>query len=640
MTARTLQIKRVARLPKFSGDDQLLLSPGVNVIVGEKDAGKTKWLRMLDYLMGSPDKPQDEFGEDLAIKYHSLQATIVIDHEEIRLERRWHEEGSKTKVFVNDEVADDFSQVFLEKLNIPILHFPKGNPFADRGWPVLSWRMLLRHIYRQERFWGDFAERQPPGEQHACLAQFLGVAEVLYPPQYGELIRRQKELGQLLAQKESYARLLHSITTGLLSQKEISVAVTEESIRASEERLAQELEALNARRTEIVEAILAKQKIQGDKRFEELQEHEQSLKSERMRLLAQRIAVSKRHKELMQYASVVDGELNRFERIKTSAPLLADLKVTQCPVCDQEVTPNENSDVCYLCGKLYIHDDDGTRTGVNRLQFEEDRVREEAQELRDLVENLGKEIQAIDTRVQEIDITLQQAEGDLAPARQLATTMIPPDLPLMDQRAGSIREQLQQLQRVRRALDLQRELEEKILALKNSEADLTRKINEQNPDVNFGQLSQTMEDGMNNYLNAINAGGQKRWDHGRISFTFRERDFQVRVKDRRWDTQIGATSQAIVLFAYHYALLSLVGAGNFNYPGLVIIDFPVQLVDGTSVADKENYLIEPFVKLCQKASTAKTQLVAAGRSFEGLVGAKRIVLAGRNQGRPGESKEA
>lgn len=108
MSSKTLVITRLRRLPMLSDADELPLQKGVNVIVGEKDVGKTTWLRKLDYLMGSLDKPEEEFGEDPANRYQSIQATMRIGDEEIELERRWHEAGNRTKVFANGDAIHDY----------------------------------------------------------------------------------------------------------------------------------------------------------------------------------------------------------------------------------------------------------------------------------------------------------------------------------------------------------------------------------------------------------------------------------------------------------------------------------------------------------------------------------------------------
>lgn len=79
-----------------------------------------------------------------------------------------------------------------------------------------------------------------------------------------------------------------------------------------------------------------------------------------------------------------------------------------------------------------------------------------------------------------------------------------------------------------------------------------------------------------------------------------------------------------MLLGYHYALMKLSGKAEYNYPGPVLIDFPMTLADGTSIANNENYLMDPFVALA--TTNAATQTIICGRAFKGLQGANRIRL--------------
>ncbi|HAL72732.1 MAG TPA: hypothetical protein DCP71_13280, partial [Verrucomicrobiales bacterium] len=190
MSAQNLRIIELRREPSTESNDTLVFEGGVNVVTGEKDAGKTVWLKMLDYLMADDAVPEDAFGAAVAAKYDSLHARFGIGNQEIKVERRWKEKGLKTKIFLNGESlnTDEFGRKLMEMLGIPLLRFPKGNPYEDRTWPELSLRMLFRHIYRQERFWTDFADKQPEVEQHACICQFMGAAAQVFPREYGELV--------------------------------------------------------------------------------------------------------------------------------------------------------------------------------------------------------------------------------------------------------------------------------------------------------------------------------------------------------------------------------------------------------------------------------------------------------------------
>ena len=68
------------------------------------------------------------------------------------------------------------------------------------------------------------------------------------------------------------------------------------------------------------------------------------------------------------------------------------------------------------------------------------------------------------------------------------------------------------------------------------------------------------------------------------------------------------------LFAYHFGLLSLSYKNNNHYPGFVIIDFLPEPPDELERETRLNYLINPFVELCNN-STEPIQLILAGRGF-------------------------
>ena len=139
---------------------------------------------------------------------------------------------SPLQVLVDDRPInyEEFSSFLLDQLDIPILHFPQGNPFSPRKWPVLSWRSLLRHIYRQSRYWSDLADQQPPGDQLACLLMFLGAAEMMFPPQYEALVDKNKQIMRLEAARDQFNEVLSSIYRHLIEGGEHIVDLTDESI--------------------------------------------------------------------------------------------------------------------------------------------------------------------------------------------------------------------------------------------------------------------------------------------------------------------------------------------------------------------------------------------------------------------------
>ncbi|MDU6375587.1 MAG: hypothetical protein E6575_16100, partial [Bradyrhizobium sp.] len=165
MSKPFLCITRLERQLSIGNAETLAFAPGVNLIIGPPNTGKTKWLQTLDFLLGDPGENPFEGAEEtgLAEKYEAAAAEFTLGSDVFRLQRKWREPGAKTKIFVGDTPMPprEFQHWLMERLGIPLLNFPKGNPLSGQTWPELSFRMLLRHIYRQQRFWGDLADKQP-----------------------------------------------------------------------------------------------------------------------------------------------------------------------------------------------------------------------------------------------------------------------------------------------------------------------------------------------------------------------------------------------------------------------------------------------------------------------------------------------
>lgn len=114
----------------------------------------------------------------------------------------------------------------------------------------------MGHVYRQQRFWADLADKQPESEQHACLMLFLGVAEHIFSPLYGELVTKRKRLYQLEGANGQFTALLEQLSRQLIDDENLRVAITAGSIDAAIARLRSQTEDLERRRVEALESLL------------------------------------------------------------------------------------------------------------------------------------------------------------------------------------------------------------------------------------------------------------------------------------------------------------------------------------------------------------------------------------------------
>lgn len=133
---------------------------------------------------------------------------------------------------------------------------------------------------------------------------------------------------------------------------------------------------------------------------------------------------------------------------------------------------------------------------------------------------------------------------------------------------------------------------------------------------------------MTDYLNALNGPDRTRWGTRQVSVTVTEERLRLLVDRQPWQRMLGAHLRAYFFLAYQYALLKLSRVEPFAYPGLLLIDFPANLSE-IGISAQENYLLRPFVDLLERDEFKGAQLIAAGRAFAGLSGARQIDLPRR-----------
>jgi hypothetical protein len=154
-------------------------------------------------------------------------------------------------------------------------------------------------------------------------------------------------------------------------------------------------------------------------------------------------------------------------------------------------------------------------------------------------------------------------------------------------------------------------------------------VSQESSGLDFSASGDVLADGMNTYLNELRRLHPTSWNTlAEVSAHLTDRSLSLKVGQGSWKTKLGATMRLYFLMAYHYALLSLTGADNRFYPGILILDFPAAMEDGSTIADKENFVLEPLISLASH-SQQNVQIIAAGSAFQGLAGANRIELATR-----------
>ena len=629
---RTLIVNELHRFPEDSPQDHLAFQEGVNVIVGPPNTGKSKWFQMLDYLLGDNESASEAFGEDLANKYTSMKARMTVAGEAWEVERRWDEGTPKSRVFLNGEAINvtEYRHRLLSQLEIPILHYPQGNPYGQRTWPELGWRSLYRHMYRQQLLWSDIADKQPESEQHACILQFVGLAKHLYSKEYGELVEKEKKIIELKAQKEQFMTVLSDVSKELLSAEEIGVGVTPQSLNSAKQRLELRIDELSKERHDFISSLTKEvlghsdAEVDSANMLDKLAEEIAHLESQLERILLARERNQDRLSDMQSYRASIEQEVERLRRAQKAGSVLADLKVTHCPACDRPVAKQQDSDAnCFLCHQPL--DETTTHGSGQRLEMEVEQAKAVLAEGDEMIAVLQKDRERIETEVDKIETRIRERRNLLMPVRSAAAAVLPPEIGVIERRIGQLQEQLSQLERISKSMDYRELLAKQIDSIQIETVKLEREVARQGSELDFERASDSLEDAMNTYLNAIKQASPTSWTHKRVRVRIDEKRTRFLIGDqKKWNTQLGGTLTLYFLIGYHYALMNLSNDIQCNFPGFLALDFPAELPDGSSIKDKENFVIDPFVKLLATDDFPKCQVIAAGNSFESLVGAHRI----------------
>jgi len=625
---KKLHIKSATRYPQKDDSDLLVFSTGVNLIVGEMNTGKTKWLQMIDFVLGDPDRAEDAFTTELSEKYEKITLVIDISGKEYEVERRWKEKGSTRKIFVDGEgfTAKEFSKFILKELEIPLIQVPSGNPYSDRTWPELSWRELLRHMYKQELKWSDIAEKQPEVIRSACVLHFLNEAKNIYSDEYGQLISKQKEKIKLEAKKEIFVGVLQDLSVELIGQPEMTIAVTPDSVEETRTRLKDRIVSIENKKSSLLSKIDADESLlspETDKAKEEL-----GILHERLgQMETDKNITLRRLSELTDYSKTLEEELGRFSRINDTISAFSDLKVTHCPSCDQTIPVKRfDTNICQVCGQKHEVSNDGGIAGKRRIDFEVTQVAEEFSELSKLISENEEESSALEASIIDIRQRITGYERSIHNSIEYSKRAIPADFAILDNELGHLAAQMEQLDKVERSIGSRDVMSEKITDLEKEIDALDIEIKQSAPTINYQKLGDLIADRMNDFLNTVNADELSRWKTGRVSVTLKKDKLDIFLDKEKLNVKAGGTAYFIIQLSYHYALLSLSQDDKYNYPGFLIIDFPPHFSKADDLKDSESYLLKPFVKLCMKETMKNSQVIIAGRSFENLENAHSITI--------------
>jgi hypothetical protein len=317
---------------------------------------------------------------------------------------------------------------------------------------------------------------------------------------------------------------------------------------------------------------------------------------------------------------------SRMARAEDAGEVLADLRITHCPACDRPITDTPaDSEHCLLCQRILPGEPRGEGLGAARLRFERDRLAGEFQEADQLVDLLQRDAKRLAAEISAAEERLRKLEAELAPARQAIGALIQQEISVIDMALGELNERQRQLGRISSALRVGQGFTDRIATIEGEIAPLQARVDEAVRATDFGAAAGQLEDGMNSYLAAIQSLRPGVWPHSPVAVELSRSGFTMRVGSRRWSAALGGTDALYFLMSYHYGLLTLSNKSERHYPGLSIIDIPGEFA-GEAIQDKENFIVQPFIKLLAREEYSGVQLIVTGVSFDGLDDVHRLPL--------------
>jgi len=607
--------------------ESLLFTEGVNLITGEPNAGKTTWMKQIDFILGKDASIVDVFPDSqLSYKYVKLLLNCKIADEIYEIYRLPLEPGFASKIFINDNSYSysEFSSEILQLLQVPFdVKFPKGNPYTTQ-WVSLSFRSIFRHIYRKEDSWNDIADKQPNNEQYASQFHLLGIADKLFSNELNISISNEKRLLELQSKKAQFEELITRIAKEMTSNESFMYnSINSNVLKAEVQELNDQLKGIENQRGDIIQNRIDNLELANKHAEVNLSAIRADIYKEREEITNNISKFTFKINDFQEIRQSITDELSRLKRAKKSG-IISELKITHCPACDQKIDDTETDDSrCFLCHKSTL----GIETKKsNRIDFEIEQLENEQNELGTILHDHNNQLSKFQDLEKRLSERIFSIDKELETIKKPLHALNDNEISTLDVQKGRIIEQILNYNRLIENYNYKGELEDKIRKL---EIEINREkafVELETSEVNFESIANDLASGMQEYVDNISKTNPKVWTQkGRIEISLSETKISFYVNNKSW-MSLGGLDRQLFLLSYHYGLLKLSYKKKYNYPGIAFIDLPPEL--GKVKDTSYNYLLSPFVFLMNsfKDKNEDAQVIILGRAFTGIRDVNNIRL--------------
>lgn len=544
------------------------LKPGINLLIGRPNVSKTTTLEIISFCLGHRDAARKEFIDSIVQEYEYFELDITIGDSTHVIRRHLHTSGMLSLCEV-DGIAydsDSFQRWLGDRLNWTGFKFPKGRNYAIATEEVsLTFRSVLRHLYRNASSWASFAAKEDEIFRRAVTAFLLGIADEFYAGQdvqqaKGELEKRSLE-SRRLQLKNTLDSVVRRVTDGFRVQGITTFDTLPDVIAEIDLSIANTTQQLRSLR----ETIRSRPELAVSQ-----DETLASLRAETREAESHQAALSEAVAEQRKLAVEMSNELLRLGRAKFSATVLSGLRVTQCPACLQSIDAGARSQhlqpyVCYVCSQPVSED-----TRVRRLELEEATLKSELEELTETIGSITSQVEAIRARRAFLTEAQSALLTEMEAARETFISPYLQEFELLQRQLGQLEQRRASLDHLRGLQELISSVDDQLYTVETKLLATQQRVTASIPDYELiRERTDKFSSEMNRFLSLLPG------DHfGTVTQRQDDLDFMVGVD--RWNLALGNEWKILFLLAYHFAQFKMLSDGLSPHPGFVILDNPFQ----------------------------------------------------------------
>ncbi|WP_131803989.1 hypothetical protein [Pseudofrankia sp. BMG5.36] len=606
-------------------DDYDLSRGAMTVLTGPRNSSKTTTLKVIDYCFGNSSSLSEALGSAIDEKYVSFSLDLSLNGRRTRITRDFTS-GRRGRILVDgdtDLAVPEFSDWLLRRLGWPRLSIPLGRNKSTASQLIpLSFRSTLRHIYRREDSWTEFAYKEQEYLRRAVVSLLLGFAPARYETAEYDLGQAQRRLAATEAVYRDVLASTDEAVRAVVNQLGLPPIADSDAIHVVRAGLQQKADAALAEKEALTEAATRATRDTASPRATPGVDPELPNKLERAATDAAVAAESASALQIVvtehqRSRSLVQADIYRLHRLVDAVDAFDELPVRICPACEQSVDAARAHEAkCYLCDQEVTED--------RRRRRAEREQRALAAELDDLASALERAVadldraRAAEKRANDQRVSLARRLQDARAAR-LAPFIT--GLEDIATEIGRIEQQLAALPALETILNRRVVAEQ---AMTDARAEVDRlsalSVNETRNSSDASDRCAKLAERMNDFLVDFEGRG---WVEGKVTISADELTFYVGT--RPWDQQLGAEARVLFFLAYSYGLLHLDFdlEGRACPPGLLMLDNPYQQGLASDV------VVDGITRIGSAAETRGTQVILTqARSAQAIAAAHaEIVMA-------------